>query len=195
MRTAERQAAGLFVYQFPFSHSVPPAYPDAHRNLIRGGTAMISDSNRDVTQLSPLWREHGTGPTLDVLGVTHIYKAMASETGQQFSLWESIVPPGAGAPPHTHTREDEAFYVLSGHVLSKPKARPIRYISAPADLSLLRAIDGTPIAISVRVRRACWCSRSPATASIACLQPSTPPAANTCRRSPRSLQSPRNMAS
>ncbi len=23
---------------------------------------------------------------------------------------------GAGAPPHTHTREDEAFYVLHGHV-------------------------------------------------------------------------------
>jgi quercetin dioxygenase-like cupin family protein len=77
---------------------------------------MISDSNRDMTQLSPLWRKHGTGPTLDVLGVTHIYKAMAGETGQQFSLWESIVPPGAGAPPHTHAREDEAFYVLSGHV-------------------------------------------------------------------------------
>lgn len=44
---------------------------------------MTSDSNRYVTQLSPLWREHGTGP---MLGVTHIYKAMASETGQQFSL-------------------------------------------------------------------------------------------------------------
>jgi quercetin dioxygenase-like cupin family protein len=78
---------------------------------------MTSDSNKDVTQMSALWRAAGTGPTLDVLGVTHIYKAMANETGQQFSVWESIVPPGAGAPPHTHTREDEAFYVLSGDVL------------------------------------------------------------------------------
>lgn len=25
-----------------------------------------------------------------------------------------MVPPGAGAPAHTHAREDEAFYVLSG---------------------------------------------------------------------------------
>jgi quercetin dioxygenase-like cupin family protein len=81
------------------------------------GIAMASDSNRDLTQLSPLWREAGAGPTLDVLGVPHVYKAMADETGQQFSIWESIVPPGAGAPAHTHTREDEAFYVLNGELL------------------------------------------------------------------------------
>jgi len=49
--------------------------------------------------------------------VPHIYKAMASETGQQFSIWESIVPPGSGTPVHTHTREDEAFYALSGEVM------------------------------------------------------------------------------
>jgi quercetin dioxygenase-like cupin family protein len=78
---------------------------------------MNSDASRDSSQLSPLFRAPGTGPTLDVLGVTHCYKAMASDTGQKFSIWESIVPPGRGAPAHTHTREDEAFYVLSGEVL------------------------------------------------------------------------------
>jgi quercetin dioxygenase-like cupin family protein len=82
---------------------------------------MDSDANRDLTQVltqaSPLWRAPGTGSTLDVLGVAHVYKAMASETGHQFSVWESIVPPGAGAPTHTHTREDEAFYVVRGEVL------------------------------------------------------------------------------
>lgn len=77
---------------------------------------MTSDASRD-SLLSPLFRAPGTGPTLEVLGVTHSYKAMASDTGQQFSVWESIVPPGHGAPAHTHTREDEAFYVLSGEVL------------------------------------------------------------------------------
>src|SRR5688572_24513250 len=80
------------------------------------GTAMNADPNCDLTQLSPLFRAPGAGPTLDVLGVPHIYKAMASDTGQQFSVWESTVPPGAGAPAHTHTREDEAFYMLSGEV-------------------------------------------------------------------------------
>jgi quercetin dioxygenase-like cupin family protein len=53
---------------------------------------------------------------LNVLGATHIYKATAAETGGSFSLWEAVFPPGKGAPPHTHTREDEAFYVLSGEL-------------------------------------------------------------------------------
>ena len=61
-------------------------------------------------------REPAAGSTLNVLGVTHIYKATGAETGGSFSLWEAVVPPGAGAPPHTHTREDEAFYVLSGEI-------------------------------------------------------------------------------
>ncbi len=89
---------------------------------------MNSDSNCDLTQLSPLWRAPDTGPTLDVLGVTHAYKVMANDTGHQFSVWESIVPPGAGAPAHTHTREDEAFYVLRGEVLVEVEgaADPLR---------------------------------------------------------------------
>jgi quercetin dioxygenase-like cupin family protein len=89
---------------------------------------MNSDSNCDLTHLNPLWRAADTGPTLDVLGVTHIYKAMANDTGHQFSVWEDIVPPGAGAPAHTHTREDEAFYVLSGEVLFEVEgaADPLR---------------------------------------------------------------------
>lgn len=78
---------------------------------------MNRDAKSDLSQLSPLFREPGAGPTLDVLGVTHVYKAMAGDIGQQFSIWESIVPPGCGAPMHTHTREDEVFYVLSGEVL------------------------------------------------------------------------------
>jgi quercetin dioxygenase-like cupin family protein len=85
---------------------------------------MNSDAGCDLTQLSPLFRAPGTGPTLDVLGVTHSYKAMANDTGRQFSVWESIVPPGFGAPAHTHTCEDEAFYVLSGEVLAEVEGTP-----------------------------------------------------------------------
>src|SRR5262245_25748518 len=89
---------------------------------------MNSDRSRDLTELIPLLRALRAGPTLDVLGVTHSYKAMADDTGRQFSVWESIVPPGRGAPPHTHTREDEAFYVLSGEVLVEVEgtADPLR---------------------------------------------------------------------
>ncbi len=64
----------------------------------------------------PFVREPAAGSTLNVLGVTHTYKATGAETAGSFSLWEDVVPPGAGVPPHTHTREDEAFYVLSGEI-------------------------------------------------------------------------------
>jgi quercetin dioxygenase-like cupin family protein len=65
----------------------------------------------------PFVRAPKAGSTLNVLGVTHIYKATGAETAGLFSLWEDVVPPGAGAPQHTHEREDEAFYVLSGELL------------------------------------------------------------------------------
>jgi quercetin dioxygenase-like cupin family protein len=89
---------------------------------------MHGDASRSLMQWSPLWRAPGTGPTLDVLGVPHIYKAMSDDTGRQFSVWESIVPPGAGTPAHTHTREDEAFYVLDGELLFEAEgaAGPLR---------------------------------------------------------------------
>jgi len=69
-----------------------------------------------VAAAEPFIREPAAGSTFNVLGVTHIYKATGAETAGSFSLWEDVVPSGAGAPPHTHAREDEAFYVLSGEI-------------------------------------------------------------------------------
>src|SRR5438874_4823008 len=31
-------------------------------------------------------------------------------------MWEAVVPPGGGPPPHVHSREEEGFYVLEGEV-------------------------------------------------------------------------------
>src|ERR1700733_13953440 len=31
-------------------------------------------------------------------------------------LWEAIVPPGGGPPPHVHSREEEGFYILEGEI-------------------------------------------------------------------------------
>src|SRR5437016_9326931 len=70
-----------------------------------------------ITAAASFVRNPGAGSTLNVLGVTHIYKATGAETAGSFSFWEDVVPPGAGAPPHTHEREDEAFYVLSGEIM------------------------------------------------------------------------------
>ena len=70
----------------------------------------------NITAAEPFVREPGAGSTLNILGVTHICKATGAETAGSFSLWEDVVPPGAGAPPHVHIHEDEAFYVISGEI-------------------------------------------------------------------------------
>jgi uncharacterized cupin superfamily protein len=31
-------------------------------------------------------------------------------------MWEAIVPPGGGSPPHVHSREEESFYILEGEI-------------------------------------------------------------------------------
>jgi mannose-6-phosphate isomerase-like protein (cupin superfamily) len=84
-----------------------------------------------IATAEPFVREPAAGSTLNVLGVTHIYKATGAETGGSFSLWEAVVPPGAGAPPHTHSREDEAFFVLSGELTIEFGDEPVPYRLVP----------------------------------------------------------------
>lgn len=79
----------------------------------------------------PFVREPAAGSTINVLGVTHIYKATGAETAGSFSLWEAVVPPGAGPPPHTHDREDEAFYVLSGELMMEFEGEPAPHRVGP----------------------------------------------------------------
>ncbi|SDD83662.1 cupin domain-containing protein [Niabella drilacis] len=38
------------------------------------------------------------------------------QTGDALALLELTLPKGAEPPPHIHTREDEAFYVLDGEI-------------------------------------------------------------------------------
>src|SRR5215510_1963487 len=76
-------------------------------------------------------REPAAGSILNVLGITHIYKATGAETAGSLSLWEAVFPPGAGAPPHTHHREDEGFYVLSGELLIEVEGEPAPHRIGP----------------------------------------------------------------
>jgi len=58
----------------------------------------------------------GEGPATWVVGDTYTFKATRESTGGAFALVEASVPPGSGPPPHLHTREDEAFYLLDGEL-------------------------------------------------------------------------------
>ena len=39
------------------------------------------------------------------------YSAVVENTGQTYSLFEGLIQPQSGSSPHTHSREDESFYV------------------------------------------------------------------------------------
>lgn len=52
---------------------------------------------------------------LNVLGMPLRFLCDARETGGAWSLFEEVVPPGMGPPPHRHDW-DEAYYVLDGAV-------------------------------------------------------------------------------
>src|SRR5947207_12498237 len=59
----------------------------------------------------------GQGHLLTARGNVMAFKAVAEQTGGDFSLMERTVPPGARTPPpHRHVTCSEAFFVLEGTI-------------------------------------------------------------------------------
>ncbi len=56
------------------------------------------------------------GRTIAVVGDVYRFLATGDDTNGQYALWEALVPPGGGPPPHVHSREEEGFYVLEGEI-------------------------------------------------------------------------------
>ena len=56
------------------------------------------------------------GRTIAVSGDVYRFIALGEDTDGKYALWETIVPPGGGPPPHVHSREEEGFYVLEGEI-------------------------------------------------------------------------------
>lgn len=63
-----------------------------------------------------VFRESRTGRIHEVLGMRHVYKATAAETGGAYVSFEIEIPPGCGAPMHRHEIDSESFYVLAGEI-------------------------------------------------------------------------------
>ena len=61
-------------------------------------------------------RQPGAGRTVAVVGDVYRFLATGEDTGGRYALWEAVVPPGGGPPPHVHSREEEGFYVLEGAI-------------------------------------------------------------------------------
>src|SRR3989449_10283541 len=64
----------------------------------------------------PIVRKPGEGRTILVVGDVYRFLAVGEETNGKSALWEAVVPPGGGPPPHVHSREEEGFYVLEGEI-------------------------------------------------------------------------------
>lgn len=56
------------------------------------------------------------GELFDVVGDRYRFLATKESTAGKYAIVEAIVPPGGGPPPHSHSREEEGFYVIDGEV-------------------------------------------------------------------------------
>src|SRR5580700_5284755 len=63
-----------------------------------------------------LLKRPGEGRTVAVFGDVYRFLAVADDTNGKYALWEAVVPPGGGPPPHVHSREEEGFYILEGEI-------------------------------------------------------------------------------
>lgn len=56
------------------------------------------------------------GRTIAVVGDVYRFLATGDDTNGKYALFEALVPPNGGPPPHVHSREEEGFYVLAGEI-------------------------------------------------------------------------------
>jgi quercetin dioxygenase-like cupin family protein len=61
-------------------------------------------------------KQPGEGRTIAVVGDVYRFLATGEDTNGKYALWEAIVSPGGGPPPHVHSREEEGFYILEGKI-------------------------------------------------------------------------------
>lgn len=54
------------------------------------------------------------GESFWVLGELYTFKLTATDTAGTLAVIETLTFPQNGPPPHTHTNEDETFYILEG---------------------------------------------------------------------------------
>src|SRR3954453_23197854 len=72
--------------------------------------------NIDRIQMNPIIRKPTEGRTIAVVGDIYRFLATGDDTNGKYAIWEAIVPPGGGPPPHVHSREEEGFFILEGEM-------------------------------------------------------------------------------
>jgi quercetin dioxygenase-like cupin family protein len=75
--------------------------------------------------MNPTIRKPAEGRTIAVVGDVYRFLATGDDTNGKYALWEALVPPGGGPPPHVHSREEEGFYVLEGEITFTVNGKPV----------------------------------------------------------------------
>ncbi len=68
-----------------------------------------------MSRMNPIIRKPTEGH-IAVVGDMYRFLATGEDTDGKYALWEAIVPPSGGPPPHVHSREEEGFYILEGEI-------------------------------------------------------------------------------
>jgi quercetin dioxygenase-like cupin family protein len=90
----------------------------------------MSDSAK-VIQIDP-----GAGDAFSAVGDVYRVLASGEQTGGVYALSEIRVSPNNGPPPHVHSRDDEAFFVIEGEITfqvgdQKIVGRPGSFVQGP----------------------------------------------------------------
>lgn len=87
----------------------------------------------------PLVVRRGEGENARVIDDLVRIVVPAEATGGSYSVFESLMPPGCGTPPHVHHGEHEGFQVLEGRFVFHVDGEPIEveagdYVFAAKDV-------------------------------------------------------------
>lgn len=88
----------------------------AHAHGLPQGTSATAGRAAPDAALRVRHVPAGEGEALWVVGDTYTFKATGAETGGRLFVWEAYVPPLAGPPPHVHTEQHEAYFLLDGEL-------------------------------------------------------------------------------
>ncbi|MCC6626523.1 MAG: quercetin 2,3-dioxygenase [Chloroflexi bacterium] len=87
-------------------------------------------------------------------GALVTFLAMGEQTGGQFAVFEATARAGEAIPAHTHSREDEAFYILDGAMSGAVDGVPFQagqgdFVFLPRGLAHTWQADAGPLRLLV----------------------------------------------
>ncbi len=93
-----------------------------HRAKLKELDQAIKEVERQIeahqkrSPAAPILNTPPQGRTIAVVGDVYRFLATGEDTNGKYALWEALVPPGGGPPPHVHSREEAGFYILEGEI-------------------------------------------------------------------------------